>query len=408
MRRRRRVTILRHLLTAIFAVAVLGVSYVWTFGVPAPVAQFAPFLAPDTQSAEAESANRPTGRGSGRTTSVVLQSLGYRPYTATIQAIGSARSWRRTEVLAETSGRVTEVLMTANKKVEAGDVLVKLDDRTQKLDLDVAKAQAAQEEANMDRFTRLRADGSLTVSDVTITEAELALTLAQAEVEQAEVALERRTIRAPFKGSLGLQSIEVGDLIEISDPIVSVDDTDTLLVEFELPERSISMLELGRTVLASTPSYAGRVFEAEIVAFDSRINSATRTVSVEARIDNSDGVLWSGMTFAVRLLSNTDAMPAVPATALNWARHGAGVWAIKDGKAERHPVTIRFRQGGDVWIETDLPEGATVVVEGAAKLREGAAVEAVNQDSDPDAPIQAAIPSAPVEPQTPEGDEDPA
>lgn len=391
-------------MTAVFALILLGGAYVLSFGVPAPIAQAFPFLMTSDEGAgDSRSAN--AGRGGGRTTSVVLQPLVYAPYTATIQTIGSAVSWRTANVLAETSGRVVEVLMTANKPVSEGDVLVRLDDRTQKLDLEVAQAEMAQAQSVVDRNTQLRADGNFTVTEVASTEAELALTQARGDVGQAEVALDRRTIRAPFAGKLGLHDVEVGDLLDIGDTIVRVDNSDTLLIEFALPERAISMLELGRTILASTPTYAGRVFEAEITAFDSRIDSTTRTISVEARLDNADGLLWSGMTIAVRLLSDTDPMPVMPATALDWTRHGAGIWVVKDGKAARQPVTVRFRQGGRVWVDTDVAEGETVVVEGAAKLREGAAVEAVGSSTDADGPIQA-ITAVPVA--TAETDEDPA
>lgn len=366
-----------------------------SFGVPVPMAQALPFLSGTDAEASDDARTAGQSTGAGRATSVVLEPLAFEPYTATIQTIGSAASWRSANVVAETSGRVTEVLMSANKLVAQGDVLVRLDDRTQKLDLEVAQAEAAQAQSIVDRYDRLRADGNLTVTDVTLTEAVLALTQAKATVGQAEVALDKRTIRAPFAGKLGLNDIEVGNLIDVSDTIVTVDDTDTLLVKFELPERAISMLELGRTVLASTPTYAGHVFDAEITAFDSRINSTTRTISVEARVDNADGLLWSGMTFVVRMLSDTDPMPTVSATALDWTRHGAGIWIVSDGMAARHPVTVRFRQGGQVWIDTDLAQGDTVVVEGASKLREGAAVVAVNTATDATAPIQAVMP-APV------------
>ena len=399
---------MRHVFTALFALAILGGAYVLNFGVPAQVAQIAPFLAPaqDDTSADARSTGQ-RARG-GRTTSVVLQPLEYRPYTATIQAVGSAKSWRSANILAETSGRVTQVTLTPNKRVQAGEVLVKLDDRTEKLDLDLARAEAVQAQSVVDRLNRLLGDGNLTVSQVTMTEAELVLTQAETNVGRAEVALDRRTIRAPFAGKLGLDDVEVGNLLDVSDTIVTIDDTDTLLVNFELPERAISMLKLGGTVLASTPSYAGRVFEAEITAFDSRINSTTRTISVEARIDNTDGLLWSGMTFVVRMLAQTDAMPSIPTTALNWARHGAGIWVIEDGKAERHAVTVRFRNGGDVWVDTDVAEGATVVVEGAAKLREGAAVEGVNPEGSAPAPITAVMPSTSDQTAATDNEEDPA
>lgn len=377
---------MRRLVTSLVAIAILVVAYATTFGIPAQVTAALPF---SVQSDDAGSAN--TTRNAARaprSTAVVLQPLEVRPYTATIQTIGTATSWRSSNITAEAAGRVTEVLLNANTEVEAGDILVRLDDRSALLTLAVAQAEYDQAKSVVDRYEQLLATGRSTITDVAKTEAELDLTLATNSVGLAEVALEERTIRAPISGRLGLNTLEIGDLVAQSEVIVTVDDTSSLLVEFELPERAISLLSLGQTVLASTPTYAGRVFEAEITAFDSRIDSTTRSISVQARIDNSDALLWSGMTFAVRLLDTSEPLAMVPATALNWARHGAGIWVVDDGKAARHPVTVRFRRGDNVWIDTDVAEGATVVTEGGLKLRNGSIVESVPGILNDDTPLQ--------------------
>ena len=97
-------------------------------------------------------------------------------------------------------------------------------------------------------------------------------------------------------------------------------------------------------------------------------------VTVRARIDNSAGELLSGMTFAVRMIEETEPLPVVPSTAVTWDRSGAGIWVSDAGRVTRHPVAIRYREGDQLWVETDVPLGAQIVAEGAAKLREGAQV----------------------------------
>ncbi|MGJ8612393.1 MAG: efflux RND transporter periplasmic adaptor subunit, partial [Octadecabacter sp.] len=226
------------------------------------------------------------------------------------------------------------------------------------------------------RYEGLHNNGSSVVTDVALSEAEVALRLAQANVGLAEVALENRTIVAPISGRLGLSDINVGDQLSNGDVIVTIDDSTTLLAEFEVPERSIGLLAEGKAVSVLTPTYAGRVFEGSIVAFDSRLDSVTRSATVQAEIDNSEGLLLSGMTFTTRMFEETDPLPVLPSTAITWDRSGAGVWVATDGRTSRVPVTIRYRDGDRVWIETEAPVGSQIVVEGASKLRDGSQVQA--------------------------------
>ena len=127
-------------------------------------------------------------------------------------------------------------------------------------------------------------------------------------------------------------------------------------------------------MFVSTPTYVGRVFEGQITAFDSRLDSVTRSATVEAEIDNAEGLLLPGMTFATRMTEEIDPLPVVQSTAITWNRSGAGIWVVEDGKASRIPVAIRYRDGDRVWIETDAAIGASVVTEGASKLRNGSKV----------------------------------
>ena len=163
-------------------------------------------------------------------------------------------------------------------------------------------------------------------------------------------------------------------------PIVTVEDDTALLIEFVLPERALGMLAQIDTVEASTPTLTGRVFTGEIVAFDSRLDDVTRSITVQARLENADRTLWPGMTFAVHLAQDSDPLPAVPATAITWSRGGAAVWIEDNGVAAQSPVTILFRQNDTVWLDADIAAGTPVVVEGAQKLRAGEPI------TTPDAP----------------------
>lgn len=372
--------------TIVLSVAILAGAYIFAFGLPVSVASLigGPVGTEDSAGADATGPGKggrsgnvpPGGRRGGTATTVVTAPLEMRPYVSVLSAIGSAQAHRSVSVSSTAAGEVIETNLSANRQVEAGDVLVRIDSRTENLDLQIAEAELAQAKATVSRYESLQATGNSTVTNVALSDARLAQQLAEAAVGLAQVALDDRTIRAPISGTLGLSSIEVGDTLATDTAIATIDDAEVLIVEFEVPERAIGLLADVEDVLASTPTFTGRVFDGKITSFDSRIDSVTRSVTVEARIENPDGLLWPGMTFAVRLEHESAPLRAVPSTAVTWSRTGSAVWADMDGTAERIPVTILFRRNDTVWIDGEIAEGTSVVTEGAQKLRPGARIVA--------------------------------
>lgn len=370
-------------ITLILAAVIVGGTYIGTFGAPAAILSLLPQEQPESaqgdatgeQQAHPVQAGRPRGGGRpGRanTTIVVTQALETATYERSLRAIGSTVATRSVDVTADVSGTITEVNVAANDQVEVGDVLFQLDDKTERLNVEIAQAELDQASQTLQRYRSLV--NSSAVSAVDLADAEIAVRLADAQLNLARVALEERAVRAAILGQVGLSTLDIGDWVSEGDVLVSIDALDELLIEFELPERAIGLLEMGRPVRANTPVYVGEVFDGLIVAHDSRLDSVTRSVKVQALIDNSDHRLWPGMTFSVRLEDRTDPMPVVPATAVTWSRDGAGIWSVQEGKASRVPVTILYRQGDSVWVDTDLAAGTRIVTEGAQKLREGATV----------------------------------
>ncbi|MBU2983155.1 efflux RND transporter periplasmic adaptor subunit [Lentibacter algarum] len=374
---------MKRLLYAALSLIIVAGAYGVAFGVPEQVAQFWGGSANVT--ADAPQGAQSGQRRQGRATTVVLTPLEAREHTLILRTVGSAVSLRRTEVTATDGGEVVETALLANAMVEKGDVLLQLDDRTERLALEIAEANRDQAQATVTRYEGLRSNGNSVVTDVQLSEARVALRLAEANVGLAQVALDDRTIVAPISGRLGLSDVSLGDRVSSGKAIVTIDDTTSLLATFEVPERSIGLLTEGKPVLVSTPTYAGRIFEGEITAFDSRLDSVTRSATVQAEVANPEGLLLAGMTFAIRMTEETDPFPVVPATAITWDRSGAGIWVVEEGSTRRVPVTIRFREGDQVWVETEAPLGAQIVAEGASKLREGAQVTAAGAGKGPGA-----------------------
>jgi len=357
--------------SAFISVLILAAAYLYTFGAP----EFMSFGGDENASTEKQGGpaggGRPPG-GRGGATTVVTAPLSLQPYESVMRAIGSSKAIKSVSVVSTVSGEVTAENIVSNGEVSKGDVLVQLDSETQVLNLTIAKVNREQAQATVTRYARLRAGGSSAITNVEYTEARSALQLAEAEVGLAQIALDDRTIRAPINGRLGMSDVEVGQIIAVNSEIATIDQSDALYVEFELPERSIGLLAVEKKILASTPLFTGHVVEGDIISTDSRIDPVTRSVTVKARLDNSEGKLWPGMTFSVRILHQSKPLPALPSTAVAWSRNGSHIWVDQDGVAQQVAATILYRQAETVWIETSVPVGTAVVTEGAQKLRQGA------------------------------------
>ena len=405
---------MRSVIVAVLSLVILLGSYVFAFGIPQPVAGiFGQQSAPETnvvggQAADGAGAGKGTAEGSAggagqgaaarsaggaggapggagranRATTVKTAALSEQPYTLILRTIGRAKSRFDVNVTSGQAGEIVELALEANKMVAKGDVLLRLDDLTEQLSLEIADATRDKALDTATRYRNLRGSGNLSVTQAELADAELDLNLAQASVDLAQHNLDERTFIAPIAGRLGLSDMQVGGRLSVGDLVVTIDDSSTLLAEFEVPERSMALLEVGREVLVSTPTYAGRVFKGRVTAFDSRLDSVSRSATVQAEIDNVGGLLLSGMTFSVRMIDETEPLPMVPATAITWNREGAGIWVIEDNKAARQPAAIRYRNGNSVWVDTDVAPGTSIVVEGAAKLRAGAPVKAIAEDND--------------------------
>ena len=334
---------MKKLLSLIASLAIVAGAYVWSFGVPDGLPSGTSGDTPMTQAQP--SAGGPGGpggpRGGGATT-VVLTSLDMQPFEDSFRAIGSSEAVQSATVTADVSGRIVAVNMTPNADVAQGDVLVQLDARAATLSLQIAQSEMEQATATVERYESLQTSGAVTA--VTFSESKLTQRLAEAAVAQAELALEDLTIRAPISGRIGLSDVNVGDYLTANTPIATIDNSSALLVEFELPERSISFLTAGHEVTLETPSLTGRFFEGEITSFDSRIDAVTRSVTVQARVENADETLWPGMTFTARLSDLSAPLPVVPTTAITWSRDGASIWFEDQGKAQSTPVTILHRR----------------------------------------------------------------
>ncbi|MFT7244427.1 MAG: membrane fusion protein (multidrug efflux system) [Candidatus Azotimanducaceae bacterium] len=303
---------------------------------------------------------------------VVVAPLQFSNERTRIEAVGTSRANRSITLFPAVSGEVVKVRFTSGQYVEAGDVLLELDQRDQKLAVELAEVQLAEAQRLFERYQESAATGATlpTILDAARTE----LNATRIALDRARISLEDRVIEAPFAGFVGINDIDVGDRIQSSTPIATLDDRSTLLVSFAVPELMSGKIIVGDEVAISTWSSNNAMASGEVFDIDSRINPETRTFTTRARIDNQADDLRPGMSFRVILELEGDNYPILQEVSVQWGADGSYVWLVKAGKVSRMPVEIVQRQRGKVLVETQLASGDLVVVEGIQRLRPGMAV----------------------------------
>ena len=374
---------------------------IWLVGIGAAIGLAAgvvaaPMLASLTASSEQETAGSGDSRGGppgragrrGYAPVVTMAAAEAAAVTRTVDVIGSVRSLKSVALTSEATGIVGVVQFKPGQRVNKGDILVQIVDDEQQVALARAQADFPIARQNAERFRDLESD--LAASEQEAEQAQNDLSETRARLRAAEVAVEQRKIRAPFNGIAGLTEIEAGDYLRAGEVVTTLDDTSAIVVEFSVPQESAAFVNVGQPVVASLTSAANIEYAGEITAIDSRVNSESRTLRVEAQVENPSGRLIPGAVVAVMTSADGEPAVAVPGFAVQWDRRGAYVWRRNDeGAAERVGIVILQRTGDRVLAEGELKNGDIVVSEGANRVRVGAPLPALDVTGD-NAPAGAA------------------
>ncbi len=289
------------------------------------------------------------------------------------EAIGTGRAKQSVQLFPAISDEITAINFKAGDKVQKGDVLVQLDDREEKLAVELAEVTLKDAKSLLQRYERAVKDGAVPQSEVD--SARAAVDSAEVQLKQAKLALEYHQIIAPFAGVVGIPQMDVGDRVTTADAITGLDDREILHVDFDVPEKLAGALSEGQEITATTPSFPQKTFTGQVAAIENRINPTTRTIRARANIYNEDDLLRPGMSFASRLNIPGQSYPTVPEISVQWSRDGAYLWVVRDNKANKVPVDVIARRGGRVLVEGELNVGEPVVVEGLQRVRDGRTVE---------------------------------
>jgi membrane fusion protein, multidrug efflux system len=314
--------------------------------------------------------------------SVSTVAVGEAQWQMTLTAIGSVTAVQGVTITPEIAGTVREIAFEAGAVVAKDDLLVRLDISSERAQLRALEAQAELARLNLVRARSLRADKTVSQSDLDTAEATLKQCDANADAIRATI--EKKTIRAPFAGRLGIRMINLGQYLDTGNPIVSLQSLTPVYADFALPQQELARLKPGLRVRLSTDAYGERSFEGTLTAINPDLDASTRSVGLEATVQNPEQLLRPGMFARVEvLLPEEQKVVVIPATSVLSAPFGDSVYVVesKDGKDGKPALTVRqvfIRAGrarGDfIAVESGLKPGERIVSSGMFKLRNGMTV----------------------------------
>ena len=310
-------------------------------------------------------------------------------WPARLSAIGTAVAVQGVIVSADLPGVVERIGFDSGSAVARGTVLAELDVRQERAQLASAEAALELARLNLERSRGLREAGILAQAD--LDSAQATYTQAGALVGQIRATIDRKTIRAPFSGILGIRQANVGQYLAAGDKIVPLQSLDPIYVNFSVPQQDVGRLRSGTEVSVKAQGEAGKpvVLAGKVTAVDAVIDEATRNVQVQATLANPSGNVKPGMFVEVEAsLGSSTSVIALPGSAISYAPYGDSVFVVKELRrpngvpyrgVEQQFVKLGPSRGDQVAVLSGLAPGQEVVTSGAFKLRTGAAVEVNNR-----------------------------
>jgi membrane fusion protein (multidrug efflux system) len=308
-------------------------------------------------------------------------------WQTTLGAIGTVTAVQGVVVSADLPGLVAAIEFDSGRRVRANDVLVRLDTRQEEAQLAAAEAQQRLARLNFERMKVLQAEKVTAQADYDQVEAEAMQ--AEARVNEIRAMIERKTIRAPFSGILGIRQVNLGQYVNAGQAIVPLQSLDPVYVDFAVPQQELRDVQVGAEVEIAVEGVPGVSAKGTITAINSVVDQSTRNVNVQATFPNSDGQLRPGMFVEAKVIvGESRAVIALPASAIAYTPYGDFVFVVEDmqgpdGKTYRGVrqqfVKLGSSRGDQVAVVDGVKIGEEVATSGVFKLRSGAAVLVSNE-----------------------------
>jgi membrane fusion protein (multidrug efflux system) len=304
----------------------------------------------------------------------------------TLNAIGTVAAVQGVTVSADLPGVVDRIAFDSGKTVEKGDVLVQLDTRQEQAQLAGAESQLELARLNHERMQSLVKQDA--VSRAEYDTAAATQKQADARIGEIRATIERKTIRAPFTGVLGIRQVNLGQYLTGGDPVVPLQSLNPIYVNFAVPQQEAAEMRIGRTVHIAVGELGNDEFTGRVSAVDSVVNQTTRNVQVQATLANPGGKLRPGMFVQAQVvLGEARSVIALPTSAINYAPYGDSVFVVSDMKnpqgqsyrgVRQQVVKLGASRGDQVAVLSGIKAGEEIASSGVFKLRNGAPIQVNN------------------------------
>ncbi len=317
---------------------------------------------------------------------VTAMTAGKQEWQPQLKAVGSLRALRGVDVTTEIAGLVREIRFKSGDEVKSGAVLVQLNADSDLAQLASLKAAADLAQTTLTRDRVQLAAQAISQAQIDGDEADLKSKRAQAAAQQAII--DKKTIRAPFSGRLGITLVNPGQYLNPGDKVVTLQTIDPIYIDFNLPQQQIGGVAVGQTVTVLSDAFRGQSFDGKVTAIDAKVDTTTRNVQIEATVANPKRLLLPGM-FARAAVDSGEKQSylTLPQTAITYNPYGATVFVTAEKKDAKGHAELQAQQvfitpgptrGDQVAILKGVSEGDTIVTSGQLKLKNGTPVRVDN------------------------------
>jgi membrane fusion protein (multidrug efflux system) len=328
--------------------------------------------------ASAPRANPPTG-----VATTEARALDWHPF---LKAIGTLAPVEGVMISADADGTIVKIAVESGATVKAGDLLIEIDTTVEAAQLAATEARRELTRINLERAKELSESKAMAKSEYDAADA--AHKQAVADVAALQALIEKKRVRAPFDGRVGIRQVNLGQYISRGRALLPLQKLNPIYVNFSLPQRDIQRIGLGQKVAVTVDAFGGQSFTGTITAINSEVDGSTRNIAVQATLPNADEKLRAGMFAQVEAeLPTVERQIVVPATAIAYASYGNSVYVVEkmkdaDGKeflgVRQQFVKLGPTRGDLIAITEGLKVGEKIVTGGVFKLRNAMPVEEQN------------------------------
>ncbi|PYC21158.1 efflux RND transporter periplasmic adaptor subunit [Pseudomonas mosselii] len=322
--------------------------------------------------------------------SVAAAQAELRQWQERLPAVGSLKAYQGVELSLEVAGTVKSLHFESGQQVKAGQLLLQLDSDQETALLGTAQADLGLAKVDFGRGSQLVGDSAISRGEFDRLTAQYRRN--QAVVEQLKASLAKKSISAPFSGTIGIRQVDVGAYLASGTVIATLQDLSSLYVDFNVPEQALPHLSLGQRVLAQVAAYPDQTFPASLSAINPKVEESTRNLLVRATLANPEGKLLPGMFASLQvLLPDPQPLVVVPENAITYTLYGNSVYRVSEKKGEdgqplrdangqpqliAEPLTVQTGERREGWVVVlkGLQAGDQVVTAGQLKLSPGAPI----------------------------------